>query len=96
MPARARRLEEDEGAEDVGLDELARRLDRAVDVGLGGEVDEGVAALDRLGDDVGVRDVAHDELAALQPSRFSLRPAYVSLSSTRISSPGFAASRRRT
>ena len=42
-------LEQDEGAEDVGLDELAGGLDRAVDVRLGGEVDERVAALDRRG-----------------------------------------------
>ena len=47
MPARARLLEQHVGAVDVGLDEVAGLLDRAVDVGLGGEVDDRVAALDR-------------------------------------------------
>ena len=47
MPAPPRRLEQHEGAEHVGLDELARGLDRAVHVRLGGEVDDRVAALDR-------------------------------------------------
>ena len=73
----ARRLQQHEGAEDVGEDELAGRLDRAVDVGLGGEVDDGVAACDGFGDDAGIGDVALDELEALsvKPSRFSRRPA---------------------
>ena len=62
MPAVARGLEQDERPEDVRLDELARRLDRAVDVRLGGEVDDRVAALDGLGDPLDVGDVAVDEL----------------------------------
>ena len=62
MPADARGLEQHEGAEDVRLDELARRLDRAVDVRLGGEVDDRIAALDGLGDPLDVGDVALDEL----------------------------------
>ena len=72
----AGRLEQDEGAEDVGLDELAGRLDRAVDVRLRGEVDERVAALDRRRDRVGVGDVADDQLAALEPLEV-LAPARV-------------------
>ena len=58
----ARRLEQHEGAEDVGLDELARRVDRAVDVGLRGEVDDRIAALDRGRHGVAVGDVAHGQL----------------------------------
>ena len=73
MPAFARRLEQDEGAEDVGLDELAGRLDRAVDVRLRREVDERVAALDRARHGVGVGDVAFDQLAALDALRGSPR-----------------------
>ena len=58
-------LEQDEGAEDVGLDELAGGLDRAVDVGLGGEVDDRVAAVERRRDRVAVGDVGDDQLEAL-------------------------------
>ena len=61
----ARGVEQHEGAEDVGGDELARGLDRAVDVRLGGEVDDGVAALDRAPDGVAVGDVALDQLEAI-------------------------------
>ena len=62
MPACARGLEHHEGAEHVGLDEFPRRVDRAVDVGLGGEVDRRVASLDRGAHGVGVGDVALDQL----------------------------------
>ena len=41
----ARRLQQREGADDVGLDELARSVDRAVDMALGGQMHDGVDAL---------------------------------------------------
>ena len=59
-------LEQDVGPVDVGGDELARRLDRAVDVGLGGEVDGRVATVDRPPDRVAVGDVCLDQFAALR------------------------------
>jgi hypothetical protein len=61
----ARGLEQREGADDVGLHERARAGDRAIDVGLGGEVHDGVDAV--LGqhpiDQRAVADVAVDERA---------------------------------
>ncbi len=67
----ARPLEQDVRPEHVGLDEVGRAEDRAVDVRLGGEVDDGVAALAGLRDDVGVADVALDEsdVAAVEVRR---------------------------
>ena len=62
MPASPRRLEQHVGAEDVGLDELARRLDRPVDVGLRGEVDDRADPLEAAVDRVGVGDVGGDQL----------------------------------
>ena len=53
---------------------------------LGGEVDDRLAALGRLGDGLRVGDVADLESQST-PSRFSFRPEYVSLSSTTTSSP---------
>ena len=47
-----RGLEQRVRAEDVGADEVLRAADGAVDVGLGGEVDDGVGAARRLGDAV--------------------------------------------
>ena len=44
------------------MDELLRAEDRAVDVGLGGEVDDRVAARGGALDGVGIGDVADDEL----------------------------------
>ena len=57
----ARPLEQHVRPEDVGLDELGRAEDRAVDVRLGGEVDDGVAARAGPRDRLGVADVALDE-----------------------------------
>ena len=70
-------LEQHVGAVDVGGDELAGRLDRAVDVRLGGEVDDRVAALDGGPDGVAVGDVGLDssQRSSGRPSRFSRRPA---------------------
>ena len=47
---------------DVGLDELGAAEDRAVDVGLGGEVHDGVAAFSCMADHDGVGDIALVEL----------------------------------
>ena len=53
-------------AEDVGADEVLRAADGAVDVRLGGEVDDGVGAAQRLADDGGVADVAvHEGVAGV-------------------------------
>ena len=58
-------LEQEVRAEDVGLDEVAGLHDRAVDVRLGGEVDDRVAALGRARDRIGVADRAVHEAVAL-------------------------------
>ncbi len=50
----------------MGAGEGVLVVDRAVDVGLGGEVDDRVAALHRLAHDLGVLDRADDELGALR------------------------------
>src|ERR1041385_1567333 len=68
----ARLLEQDEDAEDVGFDERVRAHERAVDVGLGGEVDDDVDAaaihpLVRLGHVRGLGDVAVHEAVILLP-----------------------------
>src|SRR3954453_21480610 len=60
-----RRLQQHEGAEDVRRDEVAGVLDRAVDVGLRGEVDDRIAALDRRAGGVAVGDVGFDQLEAV-------------------------------
>ena len=72
----ARRFEQHVGPVDVGLDELSRGLDRAVDVGLGGEVDDRLAALDRGLDRLGVGDVGDDQLEPLgvEPLEVLLAP----------------------
>ena len=61
MPRAPRRLEEDEGAVHVGLDELPGRLEGTVDVRLGGEVDDDVHVLGQRVDEPGVADVAVHE-----------------------------------
>ena len=60
MPPRV--VEQHLGAEDVGEDEFGRPEDRAVDVGLGREVDDRVAAGRGRRDCLGVGDVALVEL----------------------------------
>ena len=57
-------VEQDVGAVDVGQDELAGVVDRPVDVGLGGEVDDGLDPGEEAPDQVPVPDVAHDEFVA--------------------------------
>ena len=55
-------VEQDVGAENVGLDEFGGAEDRAVDVSLGREVENRCAALGRAADGIAVGDVALDEL----------------------------------
>ena len=59
---RPRPLEQAHRSEHVRVDELLRAEDRAVDVGLGGEVDDRVAAGSGARDRVRIGDVALDEL----------------------------------
>ena len=65
-PVAQRGVEHDERADDVRLDERARPIDRAVDVGLGGEVrdDVGVEARERLRDLGLLADIGADEAVA--------------------------------
>jgi hypothetical protein len=58
------RLQEHVNAQDVGLNECAGVHQRAVDVRLGGEVDDGVGVTHRLFDPGGVADVTMDEAIA--------------------------------
>ena len=58
-------LQQEVRAEDVGLDEVAGLHDGAVDVRLGGEVDDRLAALGRTRDGIGVADRAVHEAVAL-------------------------------
>ena len=67
-------VEQGAGADHVGAGEGVLVVDRAVDVGLGGEVDDRVDALHRLADDLRVLDRALDQLDALGQV---LRPAGV-------------------
>ncbi len=72
--ARPRGLEQHVGADGVRAHERVGRGDRAIDVGLGGEVDDGVGAVDRLGHRARVLDRAVEELVlgvlqALAPPR---------------------------
>jgi hypothetical protein len=62
----ARGVEQLEGAADVGLDEGGRPVDRAVDVGLGGEVEDrrGPVLVDDLVDRGAVGDVGLHEMEA--------------------------------
>ena len=63
------RLQQAVRADDVGGHERVRTRDRSVDMALGGEVDDrvDVPAVDQFGDEIGVADVADDELHAVQP-----------------------------
>jgi hypothetical protein len=58
---RADRLEEDVDADDAGAQERLGVQDRAVDMGLGGDVDDGVGLGHQRPDDRRIRDVADDE-----------------------------------
>ena len=58
-----RRLEELEGADDVGLHEGAGPVDRAIDVGFGREIHDRAGSVlgEQLGDEGAIADVAVDE-----------------------------------
>ena len=62
--ARPRLLEQHEGAEHVRVDDVDRAENGAVDVRLGGEVDDRVGALRRVGHSLRVADVPDDQLDA--------------------------------
>src|SRR5688572_15172284 len=62
----SRRFEQDERALDVGLDEIARRHDRAVDVGLRGEMHDVVGRFDQRPGHRRIADVAvHERVAGV-------------------------------
>ena len=56
-----RRLAQDCGAADIGLDEGERVHQGSVDMGLSGEVDDGIGVAGQRVDEIGVADVALDE-----------------------------------
>ncbi len=66
LPIGAGGLQQLIGANDVGLDELGRAVDRAVDVGLGGQMHDGVRLKlqQRLADPLTIGDVGLEELIA--------------------------------
>ena len=66
VPVGAHGFEQAEGADDVGLDEVFRAVDAAVDVGFGGKIDHGAGLMlgEQFGDEVEVADVALDEEVA--------------------------------
>ena len=72
-PGVANVVEQHLRAGDIRLDELGRAEDRAVDMRLGREVDDRVAARGRLGHGIRVADVADEELdpASLQVGRIA-------------------------
>ena len=63
-PPRARRVEQAERADDVGLDERGGAMDRTVDVRFGGEVDDGARTVlrEQRRDQRAVADVAAHEI----------------------------------
>ncbi len=62
-------FEQVEGADDVGLDEVARPVDGAIDMALGGEVDDGtgLSICQQFADELTVSDVAKHELVTRIP-----------------------------
>ena len=66
VPVGAHGFEQAEGADDVGLDEVFRAVDAAVNVRFGGKIDDGAGLMlgKQLGDKVEVADVALDEEVA--------------------------------
>jgi hypothetical protein len=71
-PVAAGGFEEGEGAVDVGADEVARAVDAAVHVALGGEVDDGAGLVlgEQAVDEFAVADVAvHEDVAGVARAR---------------------------
>ena len=60
----AQGFEEDERPENVGQDELARVDDRAVDVRLGGEMEDALDAAENAADELLAADIPVDEFMA--------------------------------
>ncbi len=60
-------VEEDAGADDVGVDEILGGIDAAIHVGFGGEIDDGEEVMlgHQLVHEVGVGDIGVEELVAL-------------------------------
>ena len=67
-------LDQDEGAGDVGVDEIARPVDRPVDMGFGGEMhhDVGLVGLEAGPHHRGIGDVGADQMMTRMP-QFVLR-----------------------
>jgi hypothetical protein len=63
IPVRAHRLQQAEGADDIRLDEVFRAVDAAVDVALGGKIDDGARAVlvQQPGYQRGIADISLDE-----------------------------------
>ena len=66
VPVGADSFEQAEGADDVGLDEVFRAVNAAVDVRFGGKIDDGARLVlgKQPGDEIEVADVALDEEVA--------------------------------
>ena len=80
VPVGAHGFEQAEGADDVGLDEVFRAVDAAVNVRFGGKIDDGAGLVlgEQFGNEVEIADVALDEDVArvtLRLARFSRLPA---------------------
>src|SRR5262249_11812309 len=65
-PMRERRLEKNISADDIGVDEFRRAIDRSVDVALGGEMHHGVGmeARENIGDSGAIADIGAAEPVA--------------------------------
>ena len=63
VPVGAGCLKEVEGADDVGLDELGRSMDRAIHMGLGGKIDDGTGSVlgEQFGNEFGIPYVTAHE-----------------------------------
>ncbi len=63
VPVGTHRFEQAEGADDVGLDEVFRAMDAAVNVRFGGKIDDGAGLVlgKQFGDEVEIADLALDE-----------------------------------
>ena len=66
VPVGAHGFEQAEGADDVGLDEIFRAVDAAVNVRLGRKIDDGAGLVlgEQPGDELEIADVALDEVVA--------------------------------
>jgi len=84
-PVRSRFLQQGEGSIDVRLNEICRSMNRAIDVALGREMNDGnrLISFEQFSDRRGVVDVSRTNVcrgSLLMLARFCRLPAYVSLS----------------